>query len=58
MIVAAIMIAITHRLKQPMIIGYILAGMLIGPYIPPFSLIHDIETMNAFAELGIIMFSL
>jgi CPA2 family monovalent cation:H+ antiporter-2 len=55
MIVAAIMIAITHRLKQPMIIGYILAGMLIGPYTPPFSLIHDIETMNAFAELGIIM---
>jgi CPA2 family monovalent cation:H+ antiporter-2 len=55
MIVAAIMIAITHKLKQPMIIGYILAGMLIGPHTPPFSLIHDIGTLNAFAELGIIM---
>jgi hypothetical protein len=30
MIVAAIMLVITHRLKQPMVIGYILAGMIIG----------------------------
>jgi len=40
MIVAAIMLIITHRLKQPMVIGYILAGMIIGPYMPPFSLIE------------------
>lgn len=55
MIVAAIMIAITYRLKQPMVIGYILAGMLIGPYTPPFALVHDIDTVNALAEIGIIM---
>jgi CPA2 family monovalent cation:H+ antiporter-2 len=55
MIVAAIMLVITHRLKQPMVIGYILAGMIIGPYTPPFSLIHNINSLNTFAELGIIM---
>jgi CPA2 family monovalent cation:H+ antiporter-2 len=55
MIVAAIMLLITYKLKQPMVIGYIVAGMVIGPYTPPFSLIHDIETVNVFAELGIIM---
>lgn len=55
MIVAAIMIAITYKLKQPMVIGYILAGMLIGPYTPPFALVHDIDTVNALAEIGIIM---
>lgn len=55
MIVAAIMLVITHRLKQPMVIGYILAGMIIGPYTPPFSLIHNVGSLNAFAELGIIM---
>jgi monovalent cation:H+ antiporter-2, CPA2 family len=55
MIVAAIMLIITHRLKQPMVIGYILAGMIIGPYTPPFSLIHNVNSLNAFAELGIIM---
>jgi monovalent cation:H+ antiporter-2, CPA2 family len=55
MIIAAIMLVITHRLKQPMVIGYILAGMIIGPYTPPFSLIHNVNSLNTFAELGIIM---
>jgi CPA2 family monovalent cation:H+ antiporter-2 len=55
MIVAAIMLVITRRLKQPMVIGYILAGMIIGPYTPPFSLIHNVNSLNSFAELGIIM---
>jgi CPA2 family monovalent cation:H+ antiporter-2 len=55
MIVAAIMLGITYKLRQPMVIGYILAGMVIGPYTPPFSLIHDLDTVNAFAELGIVM---
>jgi len=55
MIVAAVMIAITYKLKQPMVIGYILAGMVIGPYTPPFSLIQNVDTLNRFAELGIIM---
>ena len=55
MVVAAIMLAITYKLKQPMVIGYIIAGMIIGPYTPPFSLIHSQATLNLFAELGIIM---
>jgi hypothetical protein len=32
-----------------------LAGMVIGPYTPPFSLIHDLDVVNAFAELGIVI---
>ena len=55
MIVLAIMLAITFKLKQPMVIGYIIAGMIIGPYTPPFNLIRSPETLNLFAELGIIM---
>ena len=38
-----------------MVLGYILAGIIIGPYTPPFLLLHDIDTINVFAELGIIM---
>ena len=49
------MLVITYKLKQPMVIGYILAGIVIGPHTPPFSLIHNIDTVNVFAELGIIM---
>ncbi|MGB7884155.1 MAG: cation:proton antiporter, partial [Nitrososphaeraceae archaeon] len=55
MIVAAIMLGITYKLRQPMVLGYILAGMMIGPYTPPFSLIHDLDTVNVFAEIGIVM---
>ena len=55
MVVAAIMLAITFKLRQPMVIGYIVAGMIIGPYTPPFSLVKSPETLNLFAELGIIM---
>lgn len=55
MIVAAVMLLITHKLKQPMVIGYIIAGMIIGPYTPPFSMIHDIGLLNNLAELGIII---
>ena len=55
MIIAALMLIITHKLKQPMVIGYIVAGMIIGPYTPPFSLISSIQTVNVLSELGIIM---
>jgi monovalent cation:H+ antiporter-2, CPA2 family len=55
MIVAALMLLLTHKLKQPMVLGYILAGIIIGPYTPPFLLLHDIDTISVIAELGIIM---
>lgn len=55
MIIAAVMLFLTHRFKQSMVIGYLIAGMIIGPFTPPFTLIHEIETVNIFAELGIIM---
>jgi monovalent cation:H+ antiporter-2, CPA2 family len=55
MIVAGIMVFVTHKLKQPMVIGYLLAGMVIGPFTPPFSLIHEVGTINTLAEIGIII---
>ena len=39
MITASVMALISYKLKQPMVIGFIIAGMIIGPYTPPFSLI-------------------
>jgi monovalent cation:H+ antiporter-2, CPA2 family len=55
MVIAAVMAAISFKLKQPMILGYIMAGMVIGPFTPPFPLVGDIDTINLLAELGIIM---
>ena len=55
MIVASLMALISHRLKQPMVIAYIAAGMIIGPYTPPFSLITEVDTLKLFAEIGVIL---
>jgi CPA2 family monovalent cation:H+ antiporter-2 len=49
------MAMISYKLKQPMVIGYIIAGMIIGPYTPPFSLILNFDILNLFAEIGVIL---
>jgi CPA2 family monovalent cation:H+ antiporter-2 len=43
-----------HRLRQPVVLGYIVAGFIIGPHTPPFALIHDEDTIKTLAELGVI----
>jgi CPA2 family monovalent cation:H+ antiporter-2 len=55
MIVASVMAMISYKLKQPMVIGYIIAGMIIGPFTPPFSLISNFDVLNLFAEIGVIL---
>lgn len=42
MILATVMALVSHRLKQPMVIAYIIAGMIIGPHTPPFSLFQKL----------------
>jgi monovalent cation:H+ antiporter-2, CPA2 family len=57
--VAAVATVVFQRLHQPVVFGYLLAGMIIGPHIPiPF--VADPETVRALSELGVIllMFSL
>jgi CPA2 family monovalent cation:H+ antiporter-2 len=60
MLSAGLATVIFYRLKQPVVLGYILTGFIIGPYTPPFSLIQNQEIINILAELGIVflMFSL
>jgi CPA2 family monovalent cation:H+ antiporter-2 len=55
MVIASAMALISHRLKQPLIVGYIAAGMIIGPYTPPFSFILHPEVLNLLAEIGIVL---
>jgi len=60
MVVAGCTTLVFHRLRQPVVLGYILAGLLIGPHTPPFALITSEETIRSFADLGVVllMFSL
>jgi CPA2 family monovalent cation:H+ antiporter-2 len=55
MIVASVMTFISFKLKQPLVIGYIIAGIIIGPHSPPFSLILNLDILNLFAEIGVIL---
>jgi len=60
LLVAGFTALLFDRLHQPRVVGYIVAGVVIGPYIPPFSLVHDADSIRALADLGVIflMFSL
>jgi CPA2 family monovalent cation:H+ antiporter-2 len=55
MIIAAVMTIISWKLKQPLILGYIGAGIIIGPHTPPFNLISNTDILNLFSEIGIIL---
>ena len=55
MVIASVMTIISYKLKQPLILGYIGAGIIIGPNTPPFSLISNTDVLNLFAEMGIIL---
>jgi CPA2 family monovalent cation:H+ antiporter-2 len=60
MIVAGITTILCHRFKQPVALGYIVAGFLIGPHTPPFELVKDEETIKILGDMGVVllMFSL
>ncbi|MFM7325881.1 MAG: cation:proton antiporter, partial [Nodosilinea sp.] len=42
---------LAHRLKQPALLGYLVTGLVIGPY--GFGLQTDVEQIQALAEVGI-----
>lgn len=62
MIVGAIVTALFHRLKQPVVLGYILAGLLVGPNLYKYILGEDHafkglinkHTVETLSELGVI----
>jgi len=60
MVVAGLVSLLFHRLKQPVILGYLLAGLIIGPYTPPFAFVKDAAAIDTLADLGVVflMFSL
>lgn len=46
--------ALAYVFKQPMILGFLVAGILIGPF-GPFGLIKDIEMLNNFSDIAIVL---
>jgi CPA2 family monovalent cation:H+ antiporter-2 len=57
--VAAVTTIVSQRLRQPVVFGYLVAGLILGPYVP-IPLVADRGTVETLSELGVIllMFSL
>ncbi|MCQ5375006.1 MAG: cation:proton antiporter [Methanomassiliicoccales archaeon] len=55
LIVAGISAFLFSKMRMPAVIGYLVAGILLGPHTPPFSLVQNIESVNLMASLGVIL---
>ncbi|ACU05742.1 MULTISPECIES: cation:proton antiporter [Pedobacter] len=57
---AGITTLLFKRIKQPLVLGYILAGLLVGPHIKFIPTVTDNESIHIWAEIGVIflLFSL
>lgn len=55
MVIAAAGLALARMVKQPPVLGYLVAGMLIGPFTLPTPLISNLDTIGVLAELGLIL---
>jgi CPA2 family monovalent cation:H+ antiporter-2 len=53
LVVAFLMGALAHRLKVSPIAGYLLAGVIVGPFTPGF--VADASLANQLAEIGVIL---
>lgn len=51
---AGVTTLIFKKLKQPLVLGYILAGLLVGPNVPLFPTIAEAESIQIWAEIGVI----
>ena len=58
--VAGIVTLIFKRLKQPLVLGYIVAGFLVSPHMPYTASVADAENVQLWADIGVmfLLFSL
>lgn len=60
LIAGAITTLIFRKIKQPLVLGYIIAGFLVGPHFKRLPTVADVENIDTLAEIGVIflLFSL
>ncbi len=60
LITAGVITVVFKWLKQPLVLGYILAGFFIGPYFPWFPAVKDATNVHVWSDIGIVflMFAL
>ena len=60
LVVAGIVTLVFKRLKQPLVLGYIVAGFLVSPHMPYLMSVVDKADIQTWADIGVIflLFSL
>lgn len=60
LVVAAVTTLLFRKIKQPLVLGYIIAGLLVGPHLSLTPTVADTENVETLAEIGVIflLFSL
>ena len=60
LIVAGIVTLVFKRLKQPLVLGYVVAGFLVSPHMPYTASVVDQENIHLWADIGVmfLLFSL
>ena len=60
LITAGVITVVFKWLKQPLVLGYIVAGFFIGPYFPWFPAVSDVTNVHVWSDIGIVflMFAL
>ncbi len=60
LVVAGVVTIIFKRLKQPLVLGYIMAGFLVSPHMPYTASVADRENVQLWADIGVmfLLFSL
>jgi len=54
LIAAAFVTLLFKKIKQPLVLGYIIAGFLVGPYFKWFPTVQETENIEIWAEIGVI----
>ena len=60
LVVAGVVTLVFKRLKQPLVLGYIVAGFLVSPHMPYVASVVDKENIQTWADIGVmfLLFSL
>ncbi|MBK7099034.1 MAG: cation:proton antiporter [Sphingobacteriales bacterium] len=56
--VAAVVTLLFKWIKFPLVLGYMIAGMLISPHFKLFPSIYDISDVQVWGEIGVIFYFL
>lgn len=51
---ASVVSLLFKKLNQPVVLGYIIAGFLVGPHISFFPTVLDLESLKTWSEIGVI----